>query len=58
MILNAGIAIANGFMFARCWRTMRKIDKLQRETWETLGEAIIFRERFKKLNPDYADPTD
>jgi len=54
---NIGIAIANGFILMRCWRTMRKVDKLHAETWETLGEVIILRDRLEKLNPEDAEPT-
>jgi hypothetical protein len=56
--LNVGIAIANGFMLVRCWRTMRKVDQMQAETTEILSRALALKARFKKLNPDYADPTD
>jgi hypothetical protein len=58
MILNAGIAIANACVLVRCWRVMHQVDKTQLETAMVLSQAIVLKERFKKLNPDYVDPTD
>jgi len=48
LTINVIIAIANGFILMRCWRTMREVDKLH-------AEAVVLKERFQKLNPDYVD---
>lgn len=55
---NIGIAIANGFILMRCWRTMRKVDKMHDESADILLELLALRKRFQELNPDYVDPTD
>jgi len=49
--VNCAIAIANGLIFFRCWRTMRKVDRLQAETAKTLAEAL----RFKLEHQDYGE---
>ena len=54
--VNIVVAIANFVILGRCWRTMRKIDKMHAETAETLFEVIALQERFRKLNQPMKEP--
>jgi hypothetical protein len=48
--LNIAIALANGVMFIRCWRTMREIDRLEDQTEELLAKATVLKDEYEKLN--------